>query len=99
MKMQNYQGQQRNERMNINNRNEYIDNNKEESEINLDDQKNKNIMKKKINNQKTIILSERDFYPPPDHRYLKSNVSDIWEGNSYQEWCRMYNQYTNENYD
>ena len=95
--MQNYQGQQRNERMNINNRNEYIDNNKEESEINLDDQKNKNT--KKISNQKTIILSERDFYPPPDHRYLKSNVSDIWEGNSYQEWCRMYNQYTNENYD
>lgn len=33
------------------------------------------------------VLTEEDFYPPIDDRYLKSNVDDIYGGDNFAEYC------------
>ena len=32
-------------------------------------------------------LTEADFYPPSDNRYLKSNVKDIVGGDNFADYC------------
>lgn len=32
-------------------------------------------------------LTETDFYPPSDNRYLKSNVKDIVGGDNFADYC------------
>lgn len=32
-------------------------------------------------------LTEVDFYPPYDNRYLKSNVEDIFGGDNFADYC------------
>ena len=36
------------------------------------------------------ILSEKDFYPPEDKRYLKSGVEDIKGGDSFADYVEYY---------
>lgn len=44
------------------------------------------------------VLTEEDFYPPVDNRYLKSNIYDIYEGNfaEYSEY--IFDLYEEEDY-
>lgn len=33
-----------------------------------------------------VVLSEQDFYPPTDDRYLKSYIKDIYCGDNFVEY-------------
>lgn len=64
----------------------------------VDDLKLKEIKEHKSNNRITRlytkarkpILSEKDFYPPEDKRYLKSGVEDIKGGDSFADYVEYY---------
>lgn len=46
-----------------------------------------------------IVLSEEDFYPPSDNRYLKSLVRDITGGDTFAEYAKYnFNLYESEDY-
>ena len=54
------------------------------------------LMKKKYNfddiiaitdEQYNECLTEADFYPPSDNRYLQSNVKDIVGGDNFVDYC------------
>lgn len=36
------------------------------------------------------VLSEKDFYPPQDNRYLQSGVDDIQGGDNFAEYTEEY---------
>ena len=45
-------------------------------------------------------LTEEDFYPPPDERYLKSGVKDIRDGDSFEEYATyFFDEYGEEIFD
>ena len=45
-------------------------------------------------------LTEEDFYPPPDRRYLKSGVEDIRAGDSFGEYATyFFDEYGEEMFD
>ena len=35
------------------------------------------------NNKFDYILTEQDFYPPTDNRTWKSNIGDVYDGDSF----------------
>ena len=44
-------------------------------------------------------LSEKDFYPPQDNRYWKSNVNDIAGGDNFADYTSyIFNLYRSEEY-
>lgn len=46
------------------------------------------------------LLTEEDFYPPPDERYLKSGVEDIRAGDSFEEYITyFFDEYGEEMFD
>lgn len=46
------------------------------------------------------LLTEEDFYPPPDERYLKSGVEDIRAGDSFEEYITyFFQEYGEEMFD
>ena len=54
-----------------------------------------------MNNKVTYneILSEEDFYPPEDRRVLKSNIKDIYGGDTFAEYSEyIFDLYEEENY-
>ena len=36
------------------------------------------------------VLTEEDFYPPTDDRYLKSNVDNIYGGDNFADYCEDF---------
>lgn len=40
-----------------------------------------------LNKQNYDCLTEQDFYPPSDNRYLKSYVKDINGGDNFADYC------------
>lgn len=32
-------------------------------------------------------LTEKDFYPPADDRHIKSNIQDIYGGDTFADYC------------
>lgn len=45
------------------------------------------------------ILSEMDFYPPLDNRYLKSYIYDISGGDNFNDYAEeIYSLYEEEEY-
>jgi hypothetical protein len=40
--------------------------------------------------QDNFVLSEKDFYPPEDKRYLKSGVDDINGGDNFADYAKQY---------
>lgn len=45
-------------------------------------------------------LTEEDFYPPPDERYLKSGVEDIRDGDCFEEYITyFFQEYGEEMFD
>lgn len=32
-------------------------------------------------------LTEEDFYPPSDNRYLESYIQDIYDGDNFADYC------------
>ena len=40
-----------------------------------------------LDEQSCDYLTEEDFYPPSDNRYLKSYVEDINGGDSFADYC------------
>ena len=52
------------------------------------------------NKQKyNVVLSEEDFYPPSDNRYLKSGVRDIYGGDNFADYAKyIYGLYEVEEY-
>ena len=54
-------------------------------------------MKRK--NKYNDVLTEEDFYPSMDNRYLKSNIYDIRGGDNFVECCEdIFNLYEREGY-
>ena len=46
------------------------------------------------------LLTEEDFYPPTDRRYLKSGVEDIRAGDSFEEYITyFFQEYGEEMFD
>lgn len=46
------------------------------------------------------LLTEEDFYPPPDERYLKSGVEDIRDGDCFEEYITyFFQEYGEEMFD
>lgn len=44
-------------------------------------------------------LTEADFYPPSDDRVLKSNIEDIYGGDTFADYCGyIFNLYEEEGY-
>ena len=44
-------------------------------------------------------LTEADFYPPSDNRVLKSNIDDIYGGDTFADYCEyIFNLYEEEGY-
>lgn len=45
------------------------------------------------------VLSEKDFYPPEDNRVLKSNIYDIYKGDTFAEYAKeIFDLYESEDY-
>ena len=45
------------------------------------------------------VLTEEDFYPPLDDRYLKSNIYDIRGGDNFVDCCEeIFDLYEQEDY-
>lgn len=44
-------------------------------------------MQSKLRKQYYFYLSETDFYPPSDNRYLESYVEDINGGDNFVDYC------------
>ena len=42
------------------------------------------------------VLTEEDFYPPTDDRYLKSNVYDIYGGDNFADYCEDFYEMLDE---
>ena len=44
------------------------------------------------------VLTEEDFYPPVDDRYLKSNVYDIniYSGDNFADYCEDFYEMLDE---
>lgn len=36
------------------------------------------------------VLTEQDFYPPSDDRVLTSNIDDIEDGDSFDDYCKEF---------
>lgn len=51
--------------------------------------------------QKTsVVLSEKDFYPPPDKRYIRSGISDVSGGESFADYTKeFFSRYYDDMYD
>ena len=45
---------------------------------------------KELNSQNCDYLSDEDFYPPSDNRYLQSYVIDINGGNNFADFCKEF---------
>ena len=46
------------------------------------------------------VLSEIDFYPPPDTRNFRSGINDIHNGDNYDDFVdAFYNLYYNDLFD
>ena len=46
-----------------------------------------------------VVLSEEDFYPPVDNRYLKSGIKDINGGDNFVDYANyIYDLYESEDY-
>lgn len=46
-----------------------------------------------------FCLSEIDFYPPYDNRFLKSYVEDIYDGDNFADYCEyIFEIYEEEGY-
>lgn len=41
----------------------------------------------------SLVLSEKDFYPPEDTRYLTSGVYDIQGGDNFADYVECYFDY------
>ena len=55
---------------------------------------------KKQNKEGTIVLSDKDFYPPPDTRCYKSGVEDVCKTNNFSEYSQYFwEEYYDELYD
>lgn len=52
--------------------------------------------KKKNKESQVYILSEQDFYPPSDNREYKSNVFDIVNGDTYEDYTKEFYNYYKE---
>jgi hypothetical protein len=42
---------------------------------------------RELDNQSCDYLTESDFYPPSDNRYLESHVEDINGGDNFVDYC------------
>ena len=52
-----------------------------------------------LNQQTFNCLTEENFYPPSDNRYLKSYVEDIDGGDNFADYCRyIFNVLEEEGY-
>lgn len=48
----------------------------------------------------TVILSEKDFYPPPDTRCYKSGIDDIRGGDTFKDYAEYFwQEYCDELFD
>lgn len=46
------------------------------------------------------VLTEKDFYPPEDKRIYRSGVSDIVDGDNFEEYAKwFYDNYEDELFD
>lgn len=56
-------------------------------------------IKKKQYNE-TVVLSEKDFYPPPDTRCYKSGIDDIRGGDTFKDYAEYFwQEYYDELFD
>lgn len=53
-------------------------------------QKNKYDFSDLLQEKSNDYLTEEDFYPPSDNRYLKSHVEDINDGDNFAEYCKYF---------
>lgn len=48
----------------------------------------------------SVVLTEKDFYPPPDKRYLQSGVNDATGGETFADYTKdFFNRYYDDMYD
>lgn len=45
------------------------------------------------------VLSEKDFYPPEDNRYYKSNVYNIYGGDTFFKYAKEFFQYIQDSFE
>lgn len=54
---------------------------------------------KQKNNDEEYILTESDFYPPSDDRFLETYIEDIDGGDNFAEYCEyIFEIYEDEGY-
>lgn len=50
--------------------------------------------------QEVVVLSEEDFYPPPDERYYNSGIRDVCGGDTFDDYLDyFYEEYYDDLYD
>lgn len=48
----------------------------------------------------SVVLTEKDFYPPPDKRYIKSGVNDFKGGEGFADYTKeFFSRYYDDMYD
>lgn len=48
----------------------------------------------------SVVLTEKDFYPPPDKRYIQSGVSDFKCGEGFADYTKeFFDRYYDDMYD
>lgn len=63
-----------------------------------ENEKDNNIKQHK-NRQQTQVLSERDFYPPPDDRCFSSGLGGFKGGSNFRSHAKDYYNYLEQFYD
>lgn len=59
----------------------------------------KNKIKYNVLSEKNFYLTDSDFYPPEDNRTLKSNIYDIYKGDTFEECAKeIFDLYESEDY-
>lgn len=57
-----------------------------------------NILIDTLEEEQSGYITEADFYPPSDNRFLKSYVNDIYGGDNFADYCSDFFKLCDEEY-